>query len=187
MRRPSQTYPVVAFPDGTLLRSNAQPAVVYVVFGGAKFRLDAANAVGFDVTRTQLEPSSVVNGLPFAPVDGTLLREANDPRVFVVYGRAKFWIPDPPTLASLGFTFARVRVVPPGALANIPLVPRRGTLLRKQGDPRVFLVTRMPTVGNVRSWVTSPQVLASRCLSWANVRLVPAGSLAVLPRGADLV
>ncbi len=181
-------YPMTMFPDGTLVRSTASPAVVYVVFGGAKFRVDAANSLGFNLAAAQLMSPSLVNGLPFAPADGTLLREANDPRVYVVYGRAKFWIPDPPALASLGFTFANVRVVPPGGLANVPLIPRQGTLLREDGDPRVFWVTGAPPpLGAVRSWVTSPAVLAARCLSWSNVRLVPRGSLAVLPRGPDVV
>jgi hypothetical protein len=33
---PPIVYPVVQFPDGTLLRSSAQPGVVFVVFGGCK-------------------------------------------------------------------------------------------------------------------------------------------------------
>lgn len=183
---PQPSYPIVRFPDGTLVRSVAQPGVVFVVFGGAKFRVDAANSVGFNLTTARLESATIVNALPSAPVDGTLLRDFTDPKVYIVFGGAKFWIPDPESLSDLGFTFADVRVVPPGTLANILTIPNRGTLLRAEDDPKVYLVTGSPA-GNVLSWVTSPQVLDARCLYWSNVRLAPRGSLTALPKGADIV
>ena len=76
--------------------------------------------------------------------------------------------------------------VPPGTLGNVPLVPRHGTLLREQNDLKVYLVKKSPLAGNQLCWVTSPAVFDSLCLSRGNVREVPDGSLAALPKGPNL-
>ncbi|MGG7383161.1 hypothetical protein ACQ7B2_32005, partial [Escherichia coli] len=59
------------------------------------------------------------SAMPAAPADGVLVRERNHPEVFVVYGGAKFWIPDPETLFDLGFDFTVVKVIPDGGTGQI--------------------------------------------------------------------
>lgn len=183
---PPVAYPIVKFPDGTLVNTAAAPGVVFLVFGGAKFLVDPANTLGLNLALALAQDPAVVNSLPPAPVDGTLLREVNDPRVYVFFGGAKFWIPSPAALTSMGFNFGQVGIVPPGTLGPIPLVPRHGTLLREQTDPRVYLVKEFQGPGLRLCWVTSPGVFNSMCLAWRNVRIVPDGSLAALPKGPDL-
>jgi len=119
--------------------------------------------------------------LPSTPADGTLVREVNRPEVFVVYGGAKFWIPDPPTLFSLGFNFSRVLITPPGGTAQLLTMPIDGTLLREQHNPMVFLIDNSQL-----RWVTSPAVMDARCLPWRHIRIVPDNALAGLTRGPDL-
>jgi hypothetical protein len=184
---PPITYPVVTLPDRSLTHDAAGTGFI-VVFGGAGFAADQAylNSNGFDVS-TAL-PS--VWALPLTPVDGTLVREMNHPEVFVVFGGAKFWIPDPPTLQSL-FPFAQVRVIPEGGTAQIRTIPIDGTLLRGQHDEKVLLVEN----GQLR-WVTTQAAMDSNCLAWRHVRVVPdnvptgepfsVNALAALPRGADI-
>src|SRR5215469_7631178 len=112
---PPPTYPAVRLPDGTLMR-DATGAGFQVAFGGAAFAADPAflGSAGFD-----MNSAIPFSPLPALPADRTLVREINRPEVFVVYGGAKFWIPDPATLFSLGFNWSRVRVIPPGGTAQL--------------------------------------------------------------------
>lgn len=132
--------------------------------------------MGLDINRA-IPPA----GLASFPADGTLLREQNRPDVFVVYGGAKSWIPDPPTLHALGFNFAGVSVIPAGGTSKLGAVPIDGTFVRQQADPKVYVVDN----GQLR-WVTSPAVMDRRCFPWRHVRIVPNGALAALPHGPDL-
>ena len=178
----ASVLPGVRFPDGTLVRSSAQPGVVFVVFGGAKFEVTAsAAALGLNLGQARLEAPSVVNKLPSASVDFTLLRELSKAEVFVIFGGAKFWITSPASLTSLGFHFGQVRVVPDGALSKIPSMPRNGTLLREENNAKVFLVK-----AGALCWVTSPSVFHRMCLFFQNVRVVSANVLTALPQGPDL-
>lgn len=52
--------------------------------------------------------------------EGSLRREDSDHKVYLIEKGAKRWIPSPQVLASLGKTWADVRVIPDGALGNIP-------------------------------------------------------------------
>jgi hypothetical protein len=180
---PDPVYPIVSFPDGTLVKDPAA-ADVFIVFGGAKFWIPspaAATALGINLGATLgIDPAELAR-LPSAPVDFTLLRELNRPEVYVVYGRAKFWITSPARLRSLGFNFGQVHIVPDGALANIPIMPQEGTLLKEQNDPKVYLVKN-----STLCWVTTATVFDNLCLSFRNVRSVPDGALTTLPKGPDV-
>jgi hypothetical protein len=175
---PAPTYPLVQLPDGSVM-SDATGANLFIVFGGAKFPIDDTfiNATSPDLSNV----SPFISDLPSTPADFTLLREIDRPEVFVVYGGAKFWIPDPPTLHMLGFDFPQVRVIPSGTTAQLRTVPIDGTLIKEFADPKIFLVTN----GQL-SWVTSPSSMDNRCLPWRHVRTVPNAALASLPRGPDL-
>jgi hypothetical protein len=176
---PDPTYPLVRLPDGTVIE-NAMGNGQMIVFGGASFAADTNyfNAVGLDLFQVTILDNQ---SLPSTPADGTLVREYNDPRVFVVFGGAKFWIPDPPTLFALGFDWTRVRVIPSGGTAQLRTIPIDGTLLREQHNPRVFLVDN----GQLR-WVSSPASMDSHCLPWRHIRVVPDNALKTLATGPDL-
>ena len=181
---PEPTYPSVRFPDGTLMRDAAGTGV-RAVFGGTDFAVD--DTVTVDGIRYLDAFDPIIPPVPFAqlpstPADGTVVRDWNRPEVYVVYGGAKFWIPDPPTLFDLGFDWGRVRVLPPNGTTKLPTMPIDGTLLKEQHDPKIFLVDK----GQLR-WVTSPAAMEARCLPWRHVRTVPDNSLATLPHGSDLL
>jgi hypothetical protein len=72
------------------------------------------------------------------PRDGTLLKERDKDGIYVVYGGAKFGIPSLQAFEDLGFDGAKVGRVPHGALAQIPDMPRDGTLLREKGNDAVY-------------------------------------------------
>jgi hypothetical protein len=150
-----------------------------VVFGGAAFTADTGFLAAAGLNQN---PVLAFSAMPRLPADFTLVREIFDPKVFVVFGGAKFWIPDPLTLHTLGFDFPQVRVVPSGGTAQIGTLPIDGTLIKEQHDPKVFFVEN----GQLR-WVTSPAAMDTHCLSWRHVRTAPDTSLAALARGPDLM
>jgi hypothetical protein len=173
---PDPIYPIVRLPDRTLMNDGAN---FRVVFGGTDFTINDPTyiaAMGLDTNTT----------VPFiqlkaTPVDFTLVREQNRPEIYVVYGGAKFWIPDPPTLFRLGFDWSRVSVIPPGGAAKLGTMPIDGTLLMEEHEKKVFL-----THQSALRWVISPASMDSNCLAWRHVRIVPDGSLATLARGPHL-
>jgi hypothetical protein len=112
--------------------------------------------------------------------DGTLLKEQNNPAIFVIFGGAKFFIPDPATFEALGFDWARVRTIPDGALAAVGNLPHDGTVLRELSSAAVFVI-----IGGQKSWIPDPDVLR-RFGGWAVVRVVPDGSLAGIPTGPQV-
>jgi hypothetical protein len=175
---PAPTYPLVRLPDGTVMRDAAGTGFM-VVFGGAAFTADTGFLAAAGLNQN---PVLAFSAMPRLPADFTLVREIFDPKVFVVFGGAKFWIPDPLTLHTLGFDFPQVRVVPSGGTAQIGTLPIDGTLIKEQHDPKVFFVEN----GQLR-WVTSPAAMDTHCLSWRHVRTAPDTSLAALARGPDLM
>jgi hypothetical protein len=175
---PDPVYPMVKFPDRTLMRDSAGTGFV-VVFGGAGFNADLAFLTTNFFDPAAARPFS--SDLPSTPVDGTLVREVNRPQVFIVFGGAKFWIPDPLTLFTLGYDFNQVRVIPSGGTAQLRTMPLDGTLLKEQHDPKVFLVNNRQL-----RWITSPAAMDSRCLPWRHIRTVPDNALAALVHGPDL-
>ena len=174
---PPPAYPFVRLPDGTLMRDAAGTGFI-IVFGGTGFRADRdfMNMMGLNMA--PVVPFTV---LPSTPADGTLLREWDRPEVYVFFGGAKFWIPNPATLFALGYDWSQVRLIPADGTALLPKTPIDGTLLREQNDPKVFLVDNSQL-----RWVTSPTAMDARCLPWRHVRIVPDNALAALAHGPDL-
>jgi hypothetical protein len=183
LQTPPPRYPIVRFPDRTLMRDAAGTGS-RVVFGGTDFAADDSIVINGVRYLDAFDPITAVpfSQLPPTPVDGTLVREWNRPEVYVIYGGAKFHIPDPPTLFALGFDWTRVGVIPPNGTSKLLQIPIDGTLIKEQHDPRIFLVDKQ-TLRRVQS----PAVMAARCLPWRHVRTVPDTTLATLPRGPDLL
>jgi hypothetical protein len=202
---PAPTYPAVRLPDGTLMR-NAAGTGLSVVFGGTDFPADpgylgvmapettaataratlapdARDLFGPVAVRDQrlLAGAIAFTQLPPIPADFTLVREWNRPEVYVVFGGAKFRIPDPPTLTSLGFDWGMVRMIPAGGTSKLLTIPIDRTLIKEQHDQRVFLVDNQEL-----RLVKSPAVMDARCLPSRHVRVVPDTTLSALPYGPDL-
>jgi hypothetical protein len=174
---PPINYPVVQLPDRTLMMDGPR---FRVVFGGTDFVVtNPAYLTAMNLNTASAIPLRL---LPSVPADGTLLRDADRPEVYVVYGGAKFHIP-PPTLFDLGFyDRGKVNIVPPGGTAKVGTRPIDGTLLKERSDPRVYLVANQRL-----SWITSPAAMDRMCLAWRHVRTVPDNALAGLTRGPDII
>jgi hypothetical protein len=120
-------------------------------------------------------------GRPDYLQEGTLLQEAGDPRVYVVYGGAKFWIPSPDQFNALGYQWTHIRHFPAGSMAYIADIPGEGTLLRELSKPEIYVVQQ-----GKRHWIQSPQDFAAHGFNPILVRIIPDGSIAQVPDGGPL-
>lgn len=191
-------YPGVRFPDGTLIRGRRRPGATFLVVGGAKFRVDRGNSLGLMLKNALVLEQASMDSLTSLPADFTVVRDPADPHPYVCFGGARFpfQLGDPlftstfDTEVELNLGFLNVHVlaspklIPPGTASTIPRVPCERTLLKEAGDPaqKVYAVEN----GRLR-WVTTEAAFFARCLATRNVRTVPAGSLATLPKGPDIV
>lgn len=169
---PPVAYPQV--PNGSLMFNRDGTGFIQV-FGDAAFPVSTTYLNKRGIRLDTALPAGISRRLPG---DGALLREFNRPEVFVIYGGAKFHIPN---LLQLGFNAGQVGVVPPDGLKKVGTVPFDGTLLRELSDARVFLVE-----SGTRRWVTSPASMNTHFLPTRYVRTVPDGALASLTQGPDL-
>jgi len=132
----------VSWEDGCLVRE-ASSSDVYLLEGGGRFQvpdLEAVRLLGLDPGSVQVAPDGFLSLRPAVPPDGTLLREAGDPKVWVVYGSARFWIPDPETFATMGFRWEDVHGLAPGMLGQVPLVPQAYTRFRELTPPEEWVI-----------------------------------------------
>ena len=172
------SYPLVGFPDGTLMVDSM--GSVSVVFGGTDFAVPPYLLRVWVPTLIEMIPYTP---LPSIPTDFTLVRELFTSEVYVIYGGAGFPIPipDPPTFAGLGLTGSQVRTLPPGGTAKLRQMPIDGTLLQEQHNSTVYLVENQ----ELRR-VTSTAAMDGRCLPRRHVRIVPDDQLGGLKMGSDL-
>jgi hypothetical protein len=109
--------------------------------------------------------------------DGSVLREQSTAPVYVIFGGAKFQIPNPTVLAQLYGGWGNVVVVPDQSLDAVPTTPRDGTVLREADHAEVWLIE-----AGQRQHITSTDVL-NRYGGWAVVRVVPDDATLNFPTG----
>jgi hypothetical protein len=112
------------FPrDGALLQDRTQPAAM-LFQGGAPFPILTPGVLGLfgGPSAVQLAPAGSLARFTQPPQDGTLLREISQPNVFVILNGQKCWITTPTELENWG-GFPSVRLVPDGALSDLPAGP----------------------------------------------------------------
>jgi hypothetical protein len=130
---------VAAWPaNRTLIRERSSDAV-HVAFGGTPFPVAAPDALGLDPGSVRMIPDGSLAGLPRVPRDGTLVRELNDPAVYVTLGGVLRHVPSPQEFEARGYAWDAIGVVPDGALAGLA-----------KGDP--LSITPVPAVATPQSW-----------------------------------
>ena len=117
------------WPDGTWLREESR--AIWVICGRAKFHVpDPATfdrIFPSDAHLIQLWDGAL-SRISEMPIDGTWLREENG-AIWVIYGHAKFHVPDPATFDRFFPSDAHLYQLWDGALSGISGVPVDGTLL----------------------------------------------------------
>jgi hypothetical protein len=108
--------------------------------------------------------------------DGTLLKGDASDATFVVYGDAKFLIPNPQVFEAMGFDWANVWVRPEERMAKVATVPRDFTLLKEMSTDAIYVV-----YGGAKFLIPSPEVFDTMGFDWGKVGVVPDGALAAIP------
>jgi hypothetical protein len=107
--------------DGSLVREEGT-ADVYVIFGGAKFKIptiDEFRALGYEDRRVHTLPARTLAQVGMTPSIGTALRERTDPETYVMASNCAVHVPTEDALALLGIAAARVGVLPVGGLTQL--------------------------------------------------------------------
>ena len=123
--------------------------------------------------------------------NGTLVRESDRPEVWYIDNGARRWVPDPPTLETLG-GWGRIELVHPPARVENPLGPMYpsatapqdwddGSLLTAHPDPAVFVMQ-----GGQRRWIPDPATFDHHGFDWGQVRHISSLEMSLIPRGPDL-
>jgi hypothetical protein len=148
--------PDIPVRDNLLLKQH-DATTVYVVQGGAKFRINSAQELvslpdwgGWSAVR--LIPSGAIEQLPDVPVrDNLLLRELDENPVHVAHQGAKFHFPSAETFVEMGYSWGSVRRIPDGRFAQIPDIPSDMTLVRVWNQTAVYVMLR-----GERHWINVP-------------------------------
>jgi hypothetical protein len=110
--------------DGTLVSETSQD--FFIVFGGAKFYIRDLAALfnfGYDRSQVRIIPPGGTAQLRSVPIDGTLIREQNDGRIFFVDSGQLRHVMNPSVMDTRCFPGRHVRIVPDNTLAALPHGP----------------------------------------------------------------
>lgn len=103
---------------------------------------------------------------------GRLLSEQSDPKIYVVYGGAKSWIPSPTEFEASGYRWSEVIETNDDSLKHVADVPGDRTLIRQYDRPDVYVV-----YGGAKFGIASPDTLTALGFSWNDVAVAPSDSL----------
>ncbi|HMJ47175.1 MAG TPA: ATP-binding protein [Ferruginibacter sp.] len=119
-------------------------------------------------------------GLEFP--DQTTLSEITGGEVYVIFGGAKFLIPDFYVLRNYS-NYRSIRKIPDGLLSRIPDIPREGTILKQAKDKSetVWLIK-----DKLRHRIDNPAVLQFFG-GWDALCIVPENTLEQVPDAGDVV
>ena len=116
---------MTTYPDGTLLKASA-PEIDMMAGGIRRWVPDPTTftSMGLDwgkvVTISDSEWSAIPSGPAYpSRVDGTLLTDSG-PKVYVMQGGQRHWIPDPATFNASGYQWSAIVRVADADLAAIP-------------------------------------------------------------------
>lgn len=146
-----------------------------------RYKDDDALGGGDYTLYLQVEPTGAI--LPDVDLnkDGQTYQEVNAPEIYVLFGGAKFWVPNLDTLNRLYGGSASVQIVAANALKNVPTIPRNGTLLKEENKPvEVWLIE-----DGKRRLITDQALLGSYGGSSA-VKTVPDNALSGVPIGTPV-
>lgn len=118
--------------DFTVVRELFRPEM-YVVYGGAGFLvrdMTTLFSLGFSGGVRVIPPRSS-SQLRTVPFDGTLLREQNDPKVYLVENNQLRWVTSEAVMQESCLPWRHVRIVPNNSLAALPRGPDFPSTLRR--------------------------------------------------------
>ena len=108
--------------------------------------------------------------------DGDLVRGESDRSMYVIYGNAKFLIPDSASLAFMQFDAEEVETIDDDTLAALSTVPDDGTALQEFSSSVAYVIN-----GGHKNLIPDLQTLTAMGFDKDDVGIVPDGALDVFP------
>lgn len=110
--------------------------------------------------------------------NGTLIKTANNPAVYLLDNGKRRWITSPASFLSHGFLWDRIRTLSDFEMSLYPpdsLQPevrtRPGTLLKSEANPAVY-VTDFSGGTYIKRWIASPNIFESLGYRWESIMVV---------------
>jgi len=95
--------------------------------------------------------------------DGTLLKTADSPKVYIVYNNIKRWLKSPTIFNSYDLKWSAIKTVKKDALDLIP----EAVLIRYFNQPQLYLLE-----AGQKRWIVSPKVFEENGYLWQDIHLV---------------
>ncbi len=176
--------------DGTLIKKSLAPEI-YVLEGGKKRLIPSAEVylTWFEwrdfITVLQSELDNYQSGseLTFRP--GSLIKTANDPKVYLVDGSNKKLIANPSVFVGMGYNWSNIINIPASEMNKYSLGDDQssvgnhinGTLVKSGDSPNVFLLDS----GSKRA-LPNPEVFLSR-YDWSDIVVISNDEMNSYPSG----
>jgi hypothetical protein len=144
-----------------------------------EFRRTLMNAMPFSDMQAMINTLNLLAFNSPDAADGTLLREASRPEVYIVHGGAKFWLLSWDEFNAMGLDANAIQVVADGEMIKFGIIPREGTLLRELSGPEVYVFR-----GGRKVHVPSAEEFNNAGLDLNAIRIVPDGSTSWMPTDA---
>jgi len=194
--------PIPSRKDGALIRAQNEPEIFVMDNGMRRWIPDREtfNMMGLNdgmiqsVSKADLLTIPTGEPIPskFAPktvfTEKALYRPADGSgTVYIVINKILRGIPDPETLAAMGYNFAQVQDISAQQSTTLPkgaVLPSRrdGTLLRAENDPEVFIMEK-----GIRRSIPDIETFNDMSLNMANVKSVSRQDLLDIPQGPKVV
>ncbi len=100
--------------------------------------------------------------------DGTLIKTAKRPEVYVIFSGRKKHIVNPNTLINCGFSWSKIKIVSDSELNQYPTGRKLYKLWKSPSDPKVYLMSK-----GKRYWITSPRVFSRFGFNWSHLTVIP--------------
>lgn len=160
--------------DGCLLKDQSTQRI-FIMYGGAKFMIPdmlTFLAMGLGGRQAQVVETDVLAKVSNEPADGTLVKELGDSSISAIVGGARFPIPSEQHFVGFGYKWESVKIVPPGSLKRLNVVPHDGALVKEFGQERVYQIR-----GGKAEPIADIATFQAMGLQWRDVRVAPHGAL----------
>ena len=183
-----------ALVDGWLVKELGDPAIYFVEGGVLRPILNEAVFLGRGFSWTDIRMIASTSGYAVGatmtlPVrEGSIIKKANDQRVYVITNGKRRWIKNEEAFNGLGYSWHMVTIVSDEAFdAYLETTPflvvgdrhPDGTLIKYAGDPKVYLLD-----GGKKRWIKTEAEFRARGYLFVDVIMIP--STETFVNGTDI-
>lgn len=173
-----ELQPEDAPPDRPSLPSHAAQLMGRLAIG----LLVAVVLINIPLSRGGLALARMIpSSNPLVIRDGLLVKEADEPHVYVYRGGQFHWVTDLAAFEHFGYRWENVREVPPGFLAGYEIGRPIYLLAKCPGSPHIFRLEN-----GTRRWIVDIASFEAEGYVWADVRTIDCFTLRSMPEGETI-